>query len=146
MTSPPQPHIRRLKILTLTWDGTEVSGQVNSWKFDPGIKLGNQLWTFSTAGEGHNMAFEETDPQATLDAKFYDDWRNGGISDFLWTTAPFTVVPFQLDHHPDITTEHVVVAGSLVVLPHPIGGDARANEQGEQTFGVLAGYTYTRGS
>lgn len=139
----PQPHIRRLKLITLTLGATEVSGQINSWTLDPGIKLGDQLWTFATAGEGHNMAYEETDPQATLELKFYDDWRNGGISDFLWRTTPNTVVGFQLDHHPDITAEHVVVAGSLVVLPHPIGGDARANEQGDMTLGVLAGYTYT---
>src|ERR1700759_51507 len=109
----PQPHIRRLKILTLTLDSTEVSGQINSWTFDPGVKLGDQLWTFSTAGEGHNMAYEETDPQATLELKFYDDWRDGGLSDFLWTTLPNTVVDFSLDHHQDIALEHVVIAGSL---------------------------------
>jgi hypothetical protein len=142
MTSPPQPHIRRLKILTLTLGSTEISGQVNSWNFDPGFKLGDQVWTFSTAGEGHNMAYEETDPQATLQIKFFDDWRNGGISDFLYSTTPNTVVTFALEHHQDITAEHISLAGSLVVLPHVIGGDARANEQGDQTFGVLAGFTY----
>jgi hypothetical protein len=90
------------------------------------------------------MAYEQTDPEATLGLKFYDDWRDGGISDFLWSTVPNTVVPFQLDHHQDIALEHIQITGSLVVLPHPIGGDARANETGEMTFGVLAGYNYDR--
>lgn len=138
----PQPHQRRLKTITLTLDGVEVSGQIKTWKFDPGFTLGDQQFTFATAGEGHNSFFEETDPKPTLQLGFYDDWRSGGISDLLWSTAPNTVADFTLQHHPDVTAEHITITGSLVVLPHPIGGDVRTTEVGDQTFGVLAGYTY----
>lgn len=138
----PQPHQRRLKILTLTVDATEISGQLKSWKFDPAFSLGDPQYTFAKEGDGHNSYYEEVDPKPTLQLTFLDDWRSAGISNFLWTTAPLTVVDFQLDHHEDVPAEHITLTGSLVVLPHPIGGDVRTTEQSEQTFSVLPGYTY----
>lgn len=138
----PQPHQRRLKSITLTVDATEVSGQIRTWKFDPGLDPGDPQYTFAKEGEGHNAYYEDVDGKPTLQLGFLDDWRDGGVSDFLWSTAPLTVVAFSLVHHQDFPGEQITLAGDLVIAPHPIGGDARATEVGDMTFKVLPGYTY----
>lgn len=131
---------RRLKIITLTVDSNSFDCQVNSWTFDPGVKAGDLMYTFCSAGEGNNSFYEETDEVPTLQLKFFDDWRSDGISTFLHDNVN-AVVAFVLDHHPDIVGEHRRITGQLKVIPHAIGGDARATEVGDVTLPVLPGYT-----
>lgn len=117
---------RRLKIVTFTLNGTEYECQLTSWTLDPGVKDGNRVYTYCS-DTANNSFIEETDDEPVLKLKFVSDWASGGISDLLWAN-PNTVVPFVLDHHPDITGEHVRFAGNALVKPAPVGGDSRTTE------------------
>lgn len=125
-------HQRRLKLITLTVDGTSFECQLNSWNLDPGTKDGDRQYTFCPDG----TFVEETDDEPTLDLKFFSDWRSAGISDFLWS-HPNQTVGFVLDHHPDIAGEHVRWTGEVLIKPAPVGGDARDTEMTEVTLQVL---------
>lgn len=134
---------RRLKIITFSLGATEFSAQITSWSLDPGIKTGDRVYTFNAEGEGHNSFIEETDGEPTLDVKFLSDWTVGGLSDFLWTNN-MSDADFILDHHPDITGEHVRWSGSLQIQAPPSGGDARTTESQEITFPIIGTPTYER--
>lgn len=127
---------RRLKIISFTLNGTEYSAQITSWKVSAGIKTGNRVYTFNVAGEGQNSFVEETDGEPSLDIKFLADWTVGGISDFLWTNN-MTVVPFVIDHHPDIVGEHGRLSGTVQLQAPDTGGDARATEEQEVTLPII---------
>lgn len=136
-------HNRRLKVIEFTVDAISFECQLNSWTLDPGTKDGDRQYTYCPDG-----AFvEETDDEPTLELKFFSDWRSAGISDFLWS-HPNEVVDFVLDHHPDITGEHVRWTGKVLVKAAPVGGDARDTEMTEITLQVIGtlgdGYTYER--
>jgi hypothetical protein len=137
----PQPLARRITTISLTVDGTDFSTQINNFVFDPGVTPGDQQFTLSSAGEGHNAFFEDTDPKATLAIKAYEDWRSDGLSDFIYSNIN-AVVDFVLEQNPDIPDEHTLISGSLKIIPHATGGDARAYAQIDATFQVLPGYTY----
>jgi hypothetical protein len=132
----PQPHYRRLKIISFTLGGVEYSTQVTSWKVSAGIKTGDRIYTFSSAGEGHNVVIEETDGEPTLDIKFLSDWTAGGVSDYLWNNNMVTV-EFTLDHHPDIAGEHVQFSGQVQLQAPDTGDDARASEEQEVNLPIL---------
>lgn len=132
----PQPHYRRLKIISFTLGGVEYSTQVTSWKVSAGIKTGDRIYTFSSAGEGHNVVIEETDGEPTLDIKFLSDWTSGGISDYLWNNNMVTAA-FTLDHHPDIVGEHVQFSGQVQLQAPDTGDDARASEEQEVNLPIL---------
>lgn len=132
------PHQRRLKIMTLIIDGSAYDGQVNSFTLDPNAKAGNQQYTYSSAGEGQNSFYEETDDQWSLKLKFFSDWRDGEISDILSDPANNKkVVDFQIDHHPDIVGEHIRWTGQMMILMPAIGGDTRTTESQDVTFPVI---------
>jgi hypothetical protein len=122
-------HNRRLKLINLVVDGSSFECQVNSWKLDPGIKDGDRIYSFCPDGEDT----EETDPEPTLELKFFADWRSAGISTYLWKHGGETVA-FTLDHHPDIVGEHKRWTGELKIQPAPVGGDARETEMTEITL------------
>lgn len=132
-------HNRRLKLISFTVSGTDFACQVQSWTLDPGIEDGDRRYTFCPDGE----FLEETDPDPTLELTFFADWRSGGVSDFLWTHQGETA-GFVLDHHPNIPGEHVRWAGTLVLKPGPVGGEARDTETTEVTLQLLSPPTYTR--
>lgn len=132
-------HQRRLKLINFTIEGNSFECQVQTWNLDPGIEDGDRQYTFCPDGE----FIEETDPDPTLELTFFSDWRSGGISDYLWANSG-QVADFQLDHHPDITGEHVRWTGQVVLKPGPVGGDARATETTEVTLQLVTAPTYTR--
>lgn len=143
MTSP-QPHQRRLKIISFTLAGVEYSTQITSWKVSAGEKVGDRVYTFSSAGEGHNMFIEDTDGEPTLDLKFASDWTSGGVSDYLWSNN-LANVAFTIDHHPDIVGEHVQFSGQVKIQLPDVGDDARVTELQEVNLPILGAVpTYTR--
>lgn len=136
-------HQQRLKIITLTVAGVDYSCQITSWNMNPNAKVGNQTYTYCAAGEGNNSFYEQTDDQWGLEIKFLSDWRTSGISDYLMANNKVTAA-FVLDHHPDITGEHVRWSGNLVVLAPSVGGDARATESQDITLPVIGVPIYER--
>jgi hypothetical protein len=136
-------HQRRLKIINLAIDSLSFDCQVQTWNIDPGIKTGDRDYTFCAAGEGQNSFIEETDPEPTLELKFFSDWRSDGISDFLQAHSMETV-SFVLDHHPDVPDEHTRYSGQVQIQAAPIGGDARATEVQDVTLPIVGNYTYER--
>ncbi|MGA6164306.1 hypothetical protein [Amycolatopsis magusensis] len=132
-------HQKRLKVIEFTIDGTSFECQVNSWSLDPGIEDGDRLYSFCPDGE----AVEETDPEPTLEIKFFSDWRSGGISDYLWAHNG-EVADFVLNHHPNIAGEHVKWTGQLYIKPGPVGGEARETEFTEVTFQCVGLPVYER--
>lgn len=131
-------HQRRLKLITLTLGTTSVECQLNSWNLDPGVNDGDRQYTYCPDG----VFVEETDDEPTLELKLFADWRADQVSDFLWSN-PNTVVEFELNHHPDVATEHVRWTGHLLIKPPPVGGDARTTEMSEVTLQVQD-YVYER--
>jgi hypothetical protein len=137
----PQPHSRRITTISLMVDSTDFSTQINDFSFDPGVKPGDLQFTLSSAGEGHNSFYEDTDPTPTLEIKAYEDWRSAGLSNFIYSNVN-RVVDFVLEQNPDIAEEHTTITGSLKIIPHVTGGAARTTAALDATFPVLPGYTY----
>jgi hypothetical protein len=130
-------HQNRLKVINFTIGATAYDCQIQSWNVDPGVQDGDRQYTYCSSGV--NSFIEETDSEPTLQLKFYSDWRSPtGLSSFLWQN-PNVVATFQLDHHPDIASEHVVWSGSVLLQPPPAGGDARDTEISEITLMVIGG-------
>lgn len=136
-------HQRRLKIITFTLDGVSFDCQITSWTLDPGIKTGDRVYTYCSAGEGQNSFIEETDGEPTLELKFLSDWTENGISDYLWSHNMETA-DFVLDHHPDIPGEHVRWSGQVQIQAPPAGGDARDTETGDITLPIIGVPVYER--
>jgi L-ascorbate metabolism protein UlaG (beta-lactamase superfamily) len=134
-------HQRRLKMITLTIDGNEFQCQVQTWTLDPGTNDGDRQYTFCD-DPANNSFIEETDNEPTLDLKFFSDWRSAGFSTYLWQHQGETV-DFVLDHHPDITGEHVRWSGKVLVRPGPVGDDARTTEMTEVTLQIVGDPTFT---
>jgi hypothetical protein len=140
----PQPHQRRLKIISFTLNGVEYSTQITSWKCSAGIKTGNRVYTYSSSGEGHNTFIEQTDGDPTLMIAFLDDWTLSGVSDFIWANN-LNTVNFTIDHHPDIVGEHVQLSGAVQIQAHDVGGVSRITEVGTVTWPIIGPIpTYTR--
>ncbi|MFI5607777.1 hypothetical protein [Amycolatopsis sp. NPDC051903] len=131
--------VRRLKVITLTIGSQSIECQLSSWTLDPGVQDGDRIYTYCPDG----AAVAETDSEPTLAITAYSKWVEGGFEDFLWTNRG-TVAAFTLDHHPDITAEHVQWTGSLMVQPAPVGGDRGDNETTEITFQVIGDPVYSR--
>lgn len=132
-------HNRRLKLITFTLGATEFQCQVNTWNLDPGIEDGERQYTFCADGE----FIEDTEPESTLEVRFFSDWREGGISDFLWEHNG-EEADFVIDHHPNITGEHVRWTGKLKVKPGPVGGEKNTTEATEVTFQCIGLPVYSR--
>lgn len=122
-------HTKRVKTIEFTIGATSFECQVNTWNLDPGIEDGDRLYSQCPEGE----AIEETDPESTLECKFFADWRSNGISAFLWENLGETM-DFELNHHPGVPGEHVKWTGQLYIKPGPAGGEARTTEFTEVTF------------
>jgi len=124
--------VRRLKVVNLTIGTVSVECQLSSWKLDPGVQDGDRLRSFCPDG----VAIAETDSEPTLQLKAYSKWVVGGFEDFCWNNRG-VVADFQLDHHPDIPTEHVRWNGQVLIQPTPVGGDRGDQEITEITFMVI---------
>ncbi|PWW50264.1 hypothetical protein [Actinokineospora spheciospongiae] len=125
-------HQRRIKMIQFTLESVAYECQVQSWKLDPGIEDGERQYTQCPDG----TFIEETDDDPSLELKFFSDFRSAGIDSYLWANRG-RVVDFQLDHHPEITGEHVRWSGTLIVKPGPAGGEARATETTEVTMQIV---------
>lgn len=136
-------HQRRLKIINFTLGGVAYDCQITSWTLSYGIKTGDRIYTYCAAGEGQNSFIEETDGEPTLNLKFLADWTAGGMSDYLVTNNMVTAA-FVLDHHPDITGEHVRLSGSVQLQAPDVGGDARDTETEEVTLPIIGTPVYAR--
>lgn len=132
-------HHRRLKLINFQLGTDSFECQVNTWNLDPGIDDGDRQFTFCPDGE----FIEDTEPEATLELKFFSDWRSGGISDFLWSHNG-EEADFVLDHHPDIPGEHVRWTGKVLIKPGPVGGDPRTTEVTEVTLQCVGLPVYER--
>lgn len=136
-------HKRKMRLVELSF-GTAPSDlafecQLNTWQLNNNTEDGDRIYTLCPTGEDT----EDTDPDYTLDCTFFSDWREDGISDYLWAHDGETVA-FTLDHHPDIAAEHVRWSGNLKIKAPNVGGEARENEQTEVTFVIIGKPTYTR--
>jgi hypothetical protein len=136
-------HAERLKILILTIDGIAFDCQVSTFNMNPNAKVGNQQYTYCSAGEGNNSFYEETDDQYGLELKLFSDWRVNGISDYLMSHNKDTAA-FVLDHHEDLSDQHVRWAGNLIVLAPSVGGDTRTTETQDITLPVIGIPAYDR--
>lgn len=148
MTLPlvtPLVHQHRLKICVFSLATTNFTVQLNSWTMQNNTALGTK--TFTYAGDsmvGQNSEFRtDTDNDYALALKFFSDWRSGGISDFL-IVYNRSYVAFQLDHHPDLTGEHVQWSGTCQVWAPSVGGDVRITEETTVTLPVFGTPAYAR--
>ena len=132
MTSPVVHH-RRLKVIefSLDLDGTPIQFecQLSNWELDPGEQDGDRRYTFCPDGEFE----EETDAEPSLSLTFFADWREDGISDFLWSNRG-QVADALITHHPDTAAETVMFAGKVRLKAPPVGGEARTTEEQEVTL------------
>jgi hypothetical protein len=136
-------HNRKIKLIEFGLgdglDEIEFQCQVQSWTLTNNTDDGEQMYAQCPDG-----AFrEETDPDWALEVTFYADWRSDGISDYLWAHNGETV-PFRVDHHPDISAEHVQFTGEVMIKAPNVGGEARATEMTETTLSLVGEPTYTR--
>ena len=132
-------HNRKLKTLTLTIDGADYQAQVTSWKLTNGTDDPEVTYVFSPGDE----FADEADPAWTLDLTFVSDWTLNGISTFL-TEHAGEQVPFSIDHHPDIPTDHVRWEGQLKLKAPDVGGDVRTTETTEITLVVVGEPEFSR--
>jgi hypothetical protein len=116
-------HNRKLKTLTFDIDGTEFQIQCNTWKIVNNSQEGAKQYVY-VPNEEFN---EESDPDYSLEATFFSDWRSAGISDFCWEHDGETI-PVTIDHHPDIPAEHVRWTGEVKIKAPDVGGDVRTTE------------------
>lgn len=132
-------HNRKLKTLTLRFgtapDEEEFQCQVKNWVLDPGDQEGEVLYSYCGPGtEGE--AREEANPNATLQVDFYSDWRDNGVSKYLWRHRGEELA-FRVDHHEDIPAEATSWSGTLKCIAPPVGGEARTTEMSSVTFPII---------
>ena len=132
-------HSRKLKQITLDVGGTDFECAVSNWQMVNNADDGDKIYAFCPDGED----VEETDPDWALQLTFFSDWRSGGVSDYLMLHAG-EVVPFRLDHHPQIAAEHVRWDGKLRLKAPSVGGDVRTTETQQITLAVVGDPVYSR--
>lgn len=132
-------HQRRIKIIEFSLDGTQFECQVRSWTINNNTDDGEVIYTQCPDGEGR----EDADPDFSLDLTFLADWRESGVSDFLWSNDG-EEVDFVLDHHPDIPAEHVQWTGTVKLRAPNTGGEARATEETTVTLPLIGEPVYAR--
>jgi hypothetical protein len=129
----------RLKVITFSLGATNFECQVKTWKMTNKTPTGAQMYTFCSSG----VFREQTTADWELDITFFSDWTSGGISDFLYTNDQ-TDALFQLDHHPDITGEHVRWSGTCRVVAPDVGGAYGDTEESTVTLGIFGVPVYAR--
>lgn len=132
-------HHRKLKLIEFSIDGTQFECQVSEWNVANNTDDGERHFTFCPDGEFR----EDADDDYALELKFFSDWRSAGISDFLVQNDK-TEVLFELNHHPDVTGEHVRWSGTVRIKAPSVGGEARSEEMTEITLPIKGKPTYTR--
>lgn len=135
---------RRLKVIQFAVGDPAVNFecQITSWTVNNNTPDGDRKFTYCT-DQANAAVIEDTDPDWSIDLTFYSDWRSDGISEFLQTNDGADAA-FTLDHHPDITGEHVQWAGFVRIKAPNVGGDARTTESQQVTLRCLDKPVYTR--
>lgn len=136
-------HQRKIKQVQFTLGGDPddiaFECQLRSWNIANNTDDGDVIYTLCPDGEVR----EETDDDYALELTFLADWREDGISDFLWSHDK-EIVGFALDHHPDIPGEHVRWTGQVRIKAPNVGGEARATEETEITLPCIGKPVYSR--
>lgn len=132
-------HTRRLKLIEFALGVTQFECQVQAWNIANNTDDGEKLFSFCPDGEVR----EEADDDYALELTFYADWRSAGISEFLWENDQ-TNVAFNLNHHPDIPTEHVQWTGTCKVKAPNVGGEVRTTEMTEVTLPIIGRPVFVR--
>jgi hypothetical protein len=138
-------HSRKLKIIEFGLDEgedeKEFQCQISNWVIENNTDDGERFFTFCPDGEDR----EDADDDYALALTFFSDWRENGISDFL-VEHNKELLPFRLEHHPDIPEEHVVWTGTVKIKAPNVGGDVRETESQEVTLPIIGLPVYSRGS
>lgn len=149
-------HNRRLKFLQLgvgagespTGDELEFGCQVQTWQVVNNTPDGDKMFSFcwdptqtdeENANDGEFR--EEAEPDFSLTATLYADWRSAGISTYAWEHDGETV-PFRLDHHPNNLDEHCAWTGHVKIKAPSVGGDARTTEMSEIAWVIIGKPTF----
>lgn len=132
-------HHRKVKLIQFSLLTTNFECQIQNYTLDPGIAEGERQFTLCPDGS----FIEEPEPEGTLELTLFNDWRSGGISDFMWQNKG-QEANFTLDLHPDIPDEHVQFTGRVRLAPPPVTGEARTTETTEMSLQLLDIPTYTR--
>jgi hypothetical protein len=130
---------RKLKVITFTLAGVSFECQVKEWKLVNNSGDGERFYTYCTDGE----FIEDTEPDYSLELKFFSDWRSNGVSDYL-TLNDLATVAFVLDHHPDLAAEHVRWSGTCKIKAPDVGGEVRTTEVTEATMQCIGKPAYAR--
>lgn len=134
-------HQRRLKQIQFTLDVTSFECQLRSWNIANNTEDGEKLFSFCAPPD--NETREEADDDYALELGLYADWRSGGVSDFLIANDQ-QIVAFTLNHHPDITAEHVQWTGNVKIKAPNVGGEVRTTEMTEVTLPIIGKPAYAR--
>ena len=113
--------------------GKRVTVHYTGWLYDPAQS------DEANALEGEFR--EEAEPDYTLTATLYSDWRSSGISTYAWQHDGETV-NFRIDHHPNIAGEYVAFEGRLKIKAPNVGGDARTTEMSEISWVIIGKPTF----
>lgn len=126
------PLARKLKIVTLDIGGENFEVQLKEWKLADETDEAEKGYTFAPDGE----YVEEADELWNLEMIFLSDWRVNGVSDYF-AQHHNQVVPFQLDHRPDVPAERVRWVGNMRIRHPSVGGEARTTELTEITVPLI---------
>ena len=150
-------HNRRLKFLQISVgeldspdeaDERSFGCQVESWQIVNNTPDGDKRFSFcfdpdqtdeQNALDGEFR--EEAEPDYTLTATLFSDWRSQGISTYAWQHDGETV-NFRIDHHPNIAGEYVAFEGRLKIKAPNVGGDARTTEMSEISWVIIGKPTF----
>ena len=137
--------VRRLKYITFALgtdpDVTQFECQLSNWSITNNTPDAAKLFVY--CDEDNGEVFEETDPSYALDLTFFADWRENGISDYLWAHDGEDV-DFTLVHNAGIEGEEVTWTGTCRIKAPTVGGEARTNEQTTVTLQIIGKPTMER--
>lgn len=136
-------NLRKIKALTLTVDGVSFSCQVREARCVNNTDDGDRFYAFCGEGGAVQEIREEADPDWSLEATLFSDWKLNGFNDFCAAHDQETV-DFVLDLHPDVPAEHVRRTGQVKVRATDMGGEARANDETEISWPIVGRPTYSR--
>lgn len=150
-------HNRRLKFLQISVgeldspdeaDEIAFGCQVEAWQIVNNTPDGDKRFGFcydpdqTDAENALDGEFrEEAEPDYTLTATLFADWRSIGISTYA-TQHDGETVNFRIDHHPNIAGEHVAFTGRLKIKAPTVGGDSRTTEMSEISWVIIGKPTF----
>lgn len=132
-------HQRKLKVILLTIGGISFECQVSNWELQNNTPDGEKLFSFCPDGED----VEETDDDFALSLTLFADWRENGISDYLWAHNKETAA-FEIVHHPGTADEEVQWTGNLKIKAPNVGGEIKTTETHTIVLPVIGTPVYGR--